>query len=105
MSSGDKLAEGPCYRAPYIGGFGATLFATPVRDAELCRRGHFLTSIPADAIWMTNTGQTVFEGPLRQLARSAWRMLLLIGLAAVALGVIVLVWPGKTRSRAKSVTG
>jgi uncharacterized membrane protein HdeD (DUF308 family) len=45
---------------------------------------------------MTNTDQTVFEGPLRQLARSAWQLLLLIGLAAVALGVIVLVWPGKT---------
>lgn len=45
---------------------------------------------------MTNTDQTVFEGPLQQLARSAWQLLLLIGLAAVALGVIVLVWPGKT---------
>lgn len=45
---------------------------------------------------MTNTDQTVFEGPLKQLARSAWQLLLLIGLAAVALGVIVLVWPGKT---------
>ncbi|WP_068181862.1 DUF308 domain-containing protein [Mycobacterium sp. UM_CSW] len=45
---------------------------------------------------MTNTDQTVFEGPLQQLARSAWQLLLLIGLSAVALGVIVLVWPGKT---------
>jgi uncharacterized membrane protein HdeD (DUF308 family) len=45
---------------------------------------------------MTNTHQTVFEGPLRQLARSAWELLLLIGVVAVALGVIVLVWPGKT---------
>ncbi|OBI56564.1 HdeD family acid-resistance protein [Mycobacterium sp. E796] len=45
---------------------------------------------------MTNTDQTVFEGPLQQLARSAWQLLLLIGVAAVALGVIVLVWPGKT---------
>lgn len=45
---------------------------------------------------MTNTDQTVFEGPLKQLARSAWQLLLLIGLAAIALGVIVLVWPGKT---------
>jgi uncharacterized membrane protein HdeD (DUF308 family) len=45
---------------------------------------------------MTNTGQTVFEGPLRQLARSAWQLLLLIGVVAVALGVIVLTWPGKT---------
>ncbi|WP_374022602.1 HdeD family acid-resistance protein [Mycobacterium sp. HNNTM2301] len=45
---------------------------------------------------MTNTDQTVFEGPLRQLARSAWQLLLFIGVAAVALGVVVLVWPGKT---------
>jgi uncharacterized membrane protein HdeD (DUF308 family) len=56
-----------------------------------------LTSIPADDNWMTNTDQTVFEGPLRQLARSAWQLLLLIGVAAVALGVIVLAWPGKTQ--------
>jgi uncharacterized membrane protein HdeD (DUF308 family) len=45
---------------------------------------------------MTNTDQTVFEGPLQQLARSAWQLLLLIGVTAVALGVIVLAWPGKT---------
>jgi uncharacterized membrane protein HdeD (DUF308 family) len=72
------------------------LFATRMRDAELCRRGHFLMSVPADDIWMTNTERTVFEGSLRQLARSAWQLLLLIGVAAVALGVIVLAWPGKT---------
>jgi uncharacterized membrane protein HdeD (DUF308 family) len=45
---------------------------------------------------MTNINQTVLEGPLRQLARSAWQLLLLIGVVAVALGVIVLAWPGKT---------
>ena len=40
--------------------------------------------------------KTVFEGPLHQVARNAWQMLLLIGILAVALGVIVLLWPGKT---------
>lgn len=50
----------------------------------------------ANHICMTNREQTVFEGPLQQLARSAWQLLLLIGVAAVALGVIILVWPGKT---------
>ncbi|WP_156685656.1 HdeD family acid-resistance protein [Mycobacterium sp. Marseille-P9652] len=45
---------------------------------------------------MTTTDRTVFEGPLQQLARSAWQLLLLIGVLAVALGVIVLAWPGKT---------
>jgi uncharacterized membrane protein HdeD (DUF308 family) len=40
--------------------------------------------------------KTVFEGPLHQLARNAWQMLLLIGILAVTLGVIVLAWPGKT---------
>jgi uncharacterized membrane protein HdeD (DUF308 family) len=50
---------------------------------------------------MTNAGQTVFgqtvfEGPLRQLARNTWQLLLLIGVLAVVLGVIVLAWPGKT---------
>jgi uncharacterized membrane protein HdeD (DUF308 family) len=45
---------------------------------------------------MTTTEKTVFENPLQQLARSAWQLLLLIGVVAVALGVIVLAWPGKT---------
>jgi uncharacterized membrane protein HdeD (DUF308 family) len=45
---------------------------------------------------MTNSNQTVVEGPLQQLARSAWQLLLLTGVVAVALGVIVLAWPGKT---------
>lgn len=45
---------------------------------------------------MTNSERTVFEGPLQQIARSAWQLLFLIGVAAVALGVIVLAWPGKT---------
>ncbi|KLO33575.1 HdeD family acid-resistance protein [Mycobacterium haemophilum] len=45
---------------------------------------------------MTTTEKTIFEGPLRQLARNAWQLLLLIGVLAVALGVIVLAWPGKT---------
>lgn len=45
---------------------------------------------------MTNSQQTVFEGPLQQLARSAWQLLLLIGVAAVALGVIVLWYPGQS---------
>lgn len=53
-------------------------------------------SILANDVQMTNSDQTVFEGPLRQLARSAWQLLLLTGVLAVALGVIVLVWPGKT---------
>jgi uncharacterized membrane protein HdeD (DUF308 family) len=56
----------------------------------------FLTSIAAEDIQMTNTNQTVFEGPLRQLARSAWQLLLLTGVVAAALGVIILAWPGKT---------
>lgn|SRR5271166_519683 len=45
---------------------------------------------------MTTNEKTVFEGPLQQLARSTWQLLLLVGLSAVALGVIVLAWPGKT---------
>jgi uncharacterized membrane protein HdeD (DUF308 family) len=45
---------------------------------------------------MTTSEKTVFEGPLQQLARSTWQLLLLIGITAVALGVIVLAWPGKT---------
>lgn len=45
---------------------------------------------------MTTTEHTVFEGPLQQLARSAWQLVLFIGVLAVALGVAVLAWPGKT---------
>jgi uncharacterized membrane protein HdeD (DUF308 family) len=45
---------------------------------------------------MTSSEHTVFEGPLHQLARSTWQLLLLIGVSAAALGIIVLVWPGKT---------
>ena len=55
-----------------------------------------LASILTDDGQMTNSDRTVFEGPLQQLARSAWQLLLLTGVMAVALGVIVLVWPGKT---------
>ena len=56
----------------------------------------FLTAILANDVQMTNSDRTVFEGPLQQLARSGWQLLLLTGVTAVALGVIVLAWPGKT---------
>jgi uncharacterized membrane protein HdeD (DUF308 family) len=56
----------------------------------------FLMPVWADDVWMTNRDQTVLEGPLQQIARSAWQLLLLTGVVAVALGVIVLAWPGKT---------
>jgi len=45
---------------------------------------------------MTTSEKTVFEGPLHQFARNAWQLLLLTGITAVAFGVIVLAWPGKT---------
>jgi uncharacterized membrane protein HdeD (DUF308 family) len=35
-------------------------------------------------------------GPLQQLARGAWQALLLIGAAAILLGVIALAWPSAT---------
>jgi uncharacterized membrane protein HdeD (DUF308 family) len=56
----------------------------------------FFTPILANDIGMTTSEKTVFEGPLQQLARSAWQVLLLTGILAVALGIIVLAWPGKT---------
>src|SRR5258708_4478031 len=45
---------------------------------------------------MTTSEKTVFEGPLHQLARNTWQLLLLIGVLGVSLGVIVLAWLGKT---------
>src|ERR1700679_3015100 len=45
---------------------------------------------------MTTSEKTVFEGPLHQLARNTWQLLLLIGVLGVTLGAIVLAWPGKT---------
>jgi uncharacterized membrane protein HdeD (DUF308 family) len=56
----------------------------------------FFSPIMANDIRMTISDKTLFEGPLQQLARRSWQLLLLIGVSAVALGVIVLAWPGKT---------
>ncbi|MGB8390306.1 HdeD family acid-resistance protein [Mycobacterium sp.] len=56
----------------------------------------FFTPALTNDIGMTVSDQPVFEGPLHQLARNAWQLLLFIGVLAVTLGVIVLAWPGKT---------
>lgn len=45
---------------------------------------------------MTTSEQSVTEGPLHQIARSAWQLLLLTGIVAATLGVVVLAWPNKT---------
>jgi uncharacterized membrane protein HdeD (DUF308 family) len=45
---------------------------------------------------MTTSEKTFVEGPLHQLARSTWQVLLLTGILTVALGVVVLAWPKKT---------
>src|SRR6201995_2591553 len=45
---------------------------------------------------MATSEKTGFEGPLHQLARNTWQLLLLVGRLGVALGVIVLAWPGKS---------
>jgi uncharacterized membrane protein HdeD (DUF308 family) len=45
---------------------------------------------------MTVSDKTVFEGPLHQLARNTWQLLLLIGIVSVAIGAIVLYYPGKS---------
>ena len=36
------------------------------------------------------------DNPLRMLGQAAWQALMLLGLAAIAVGVITLVWPGRT---------
>jgi uncharacterized membrane protein HdeD (DUF308 family) len=45
---------------------------------------------------MTTSEKTVLEGPLQQLVRSSWQLLLLTGVMTVAVGVVALAWPGKT---------
>ncbi|MEV6432649.1 HdeD family acid-resistance protein [Nocardia sp. NPDC051463] len=42
------------------------------------------------------TTNSVVEGPLQVLARSAWQSVLVTGILSVILGVLILVWPGKT---------
>ncbi|WP_378729725.1 HdeD family acid-resistance protein [Nocardia brasiliensis] len=42
------------------------------------------------------TTNSVLEGPLQSLARSAWQTVLVTGLLSVVLGVIILIWPGPT---------
>ncbi|PXX71034.1 uncharacterized membrane protein HdeD (DUF308 family) [Nocardia tenerifensis] len=42
------------------------------------------------------TTNSVLEGPLQSLARSAWQTVLVTGLLSVVLGVIILVWPDVT---------
>lgn len=45
---------------------------------------------------MTSSKEEVLEGPVHALARSAWQWILVTGVLSVALGIIILVWPGKT---------
>jgi len=42
------------------------------------------------------TTESVMEGPVQTLARSAWQAILVTGVISVLVGIVVLVWPGKT---------
>ncbi|MFB7718179.1 HdeD family acid-resistance protein [Nocardia sp. NPDC056100] len=42
------------------------------------------------------TGTESVTGPLQQMARAAWQMILLTGILSVVLGVLILSWPGPT---------
>ncbi|MFJ3790059.1 HdeD family acid-resistance protein [Kitasatospora sp. NPDC090091] len=44
---------------------------------------------------ITPNGSPV-QGPLGMLAKAAWQVLLIAGLASLALGIVVLVWPKQT---------
>jgi uncharacterized membrane protein HdeD (DUF308 family) len=47
---------------------------------------------------MSESGPVIpgLPGPLQQLARNAWQAVLLIGVAAVALGIVAFAWPHAT---------
>ncbi|GLP70656.1 MULTISPECIES: HdeD family acid-resistance protein [unclassified Streptomyces] len=53
--------------------------------------GHPPGSAPGSA---PHEPEPPFEGPLHTLARAAWQVVLLTGIASLILGVLVLVWPG-----------
>ncbi|MBF6353959.1 HdeD family acid-resistance protein [Nocardia higoensis] len=42
------------------------------------------------------TTENVVEGPVQTLARSAWQAILVTGVISILLGIVILVWPGKT---------
>ncbi|WP_067856539.1 HdeD family acid-resistance protein [Nocardia shimofusensis] len=42
------------------------------------------------------TTENVVDGPVQTLARSAWQAILVTGVISVLVGIVVLVWPGKT---------
>jgi uncharacterized membrane protein HdeD (DUF308 family) len=56
----------------------------------------FFMPILANDVRMTTSEKPVFEGPLQQLARSAWQLLLLTAVVAIVLGAIVLYYPGQS---------
>ncbi|WP_280502273.1 HdeD family acid-resistance protein [Nocardia farcinica] len=42
------------------------------------------------------TTESVMDGPVQTLARSAWQAILVTGVISIVLGIVVLIWPGKT---------
>jgi uncharacterized membrane protein HdeD (DUF308 family) len=71
--------------------------SSPLYEAVICVARNSVFPLAANyLLGMTTSEKTVFEGPLHQLARNTWQLLLLIGVLGVSLGVIVLAWPGKT---------
>ncbi|WP_433192102.1 HdeD family acid-resistance protein [Nocardia sp. CA-107356] len=51
------------------------------------------------------TTNSVLEGPLQSLARSAWQTVLVTGILAVILGVMIMVWPNVTLAAAGIIFG
>jgi uncharacterized membrane protein HdeD (DUF308 family) len=92
MSSTDQVATRCCLRITKAARHCCNICAAP----DFVAADIFFASTATYGFAMTTSEKPVFEGPLHQLARNTWELLLLIGITAVALGVIVLAWPGKT---------
>ncbi|WP_230418707.1 HdeD family acid-resistance protein [Catenulispora pinistramenti] len=77
---------------------GGTAYREGFRDREGMRDGEGMRERASDrGFGGADRGDRVeAENPLRILGQAAWQALMVLGLAAIAIGVCAVVWPGRT---------